>query len=142
MRLTAQDMQTIRDTLRTWGVLSMASAALGCRLGDLKAAIARDPDLQAEVNEALEEHNEALYAKAVQRGAMGGSDALLGRLLEAKMPKLFDPKARNAEAAARGKPTGLRLRTFEADENGDVVDATPKEPTPPAEPLRIGWVPI
>ena len=142
MRLDPTSMQIVRDTLRTWGVLSMAADALGCRLGDLKAAIARDPDLQAEVDEALEAHADALYAKAVQRGAMGGSDAMLGRLLEARRPKEFDPKARNAEAAARGKPTGLRLRTFEADENGEVVDATPKEPTPPAEPLRIGWVPI
>lgn len=142
MKLSPTEIQIVRDTLRTWGVLSMAADAIGRRLGDLKAAIARDPDLQAEVDEALETHRDALYAKAVQRGAMGNSDAMLGRLLEAQLPKMFDPKARNAEAAARGKPTGLRLRTFEADESGEVVDATPKEPAPPAEPLRIGWVPI
>lgn len=143
MRLTPTDMQIVRDTVRQWGVLSMAAAALGCRTGDLKAAIARDPDLEAEVAEALEDHKEALYAKAVQRGAFGSSDAILGRLLEAQMPKMFDQKARNADAAAKGKPTGLRLRTFE-ETNGEVVDVTakPQEPKDPPEPLRIGFVPI
>ena len=145
MRLTPQDVQVVRETVRTWGVLSMAADALGCRARDLKAAIARDPDLQAEVDEAMEEHKEALYDTAVKRGVNGGSDAMLGKLLEARLPEQFDSKTRNQALTAKGKPTGVTLRRFEETADGSVVDAEVKcesaaPAAKPAEPLRLGFI--
>lgn len=139
-------MQILREQVAHWGTLTAAANAMGWLPRDLKAAVARDADLAAEVEEALEEHKDALYMRAVQRGAHGQSDALLVKLLEAKLPEQFDPKARNTIATAKNKPTGVTLRRFEETADGkvvDVEDATivePAKPAPPAQPLRIGFV--
>lgn len=138
---TPEAIRLVADAVRQWGVLSVAARAIGMEPGVIKALMRRDPDLRAEIETALDEHKDMLYAEAVQRGTAGKSDALLSRLLEAQMPSQFDPKARNAAVAARGKPTGVRLRQFEATDDGQVQDVTPKGEKPaPDEPLKLGYV--
>ena len=136
MILNATTLHILRDQLRVWGVMTAPALALGVRVSDLEAEISRDPELKAEVDECLSNHADSLYMMAMTR-AQQGSDTMLVKLLEARRAKEFDAKARNADTAARGKPTGLLVRSFD-----DVTDVEEKKPTPPAEPLAIGYEPF
>ncbi len=140
---TPEAKRLLVDAVRQWGRLSLAARAIAVEPAMVAAMLRRDPDLNAEIQAAIEEHKDLLYGETVQRATRGKSDALLGKLLEAQMPALFDPKARNAHIAARGKPTGVRLRQFSAAEDGTVEDVTDKEtpPASPAEPLALPWAP-
>jgi hypothetical protein len=132
MTLEPWQIQILRETLKNYGALNMAANSIGMTSRDLRATIARNPDLKAEVDDAMEDHREALYATAVERATNGRSDPLLGKLLEAQMPTLFDPKARNASLSASNKPTGVTLRRFEEAEDGSVVDVEAKPPEEPS----------
>jgi hypothetical protein len=123
MTLEPWQIQILRETLKNYGALNMAANSIGMTSRDLRATIARNPDLKAEVDDAMEDHREALYATAVERATNGRSDPL---------PTLFDPKARNASLSASNKPTGVTLRRFEEAEDGSVVDVEAKPPEEPS----------
>jgi hypothetical protein len=109
---TEQQMQAIRSALRDFGSLARAAAMAGVSLTRLKACVSTNQDLSEEVADALEEHASRLYETALKRATEGGSDMLLKTLLEAKGPVEFN---RNHKPVDTGRPTALRLRTFNAD---------------------------
>ena len=142
MILNATTLHILRDQLRVWGVMTAPALALGVRVSDLEAEISRDPELKAEVDECLSNHADSLYMMAMTR-AQQGRDTMLVKLLEARVPQQFDAKRRNAEIEKKGRPPGLRVRSFEdADDVTDVTDVEEKKPSPPAEPLQIGFEPF
>ena len=109
---TEQQMQAIRGALRDFGSLARAAAMAGVSLTRLRATISANQDFGTEVADALEEHAARLYEVALERATTGGSDMLLKTLLEAKGPVEFN---KNHKPVDTGRPTALRLRTFEAD---------------------------
>jgi hypothetical protein len=131
---TEPQMQAIRSALRDFGSLARAAAMAGVSLTRLKACVSTNQDLAEEVADALEEHSARLYECALERATDGKSDMLLKTLLEAKGPVEFN---RNHKPVDTGRPTALRLRTFDADgaENpaADDVEIKPR----PTQTLAI-----
>jgi hypothetical protein len=131
---TEAQMQAIRTALRDFGSLARAAAMAGVSLTRLKACVGTNQDLAEEVSDALEEHSARLYETALKRATEGRSDMLLKTLLEAKGPVEFN---RNHKPADTGRPTALRLRTFDAD-GAETPAAEDVEIKPrPTQPLAI-----
>jgi hypothetical protein len=124
LRYTPEQMQAIRRALHEYGNLARAAHAAGVSLTRLRASISRNEDFAAEVSDAMETHAANLYAVALERATEGKSDMLLAKLLEAKVEGFAKETRVKPDT---GRPTALRLRTFDADgaEN------------PPAEDVEI-----
>ena len=129
--LSPEQYAVLRSVLREKGNLAMAAEMMGLSLTRLRAMATKDEDLKIEIEDALEYHGALIYSTALERATAGKSDVLLGKILEAKVTG-FSKESREP-ASQRNKPTGLRLRTFDADgeENG-VEDVAPK-----TQPLQL-----
>ena len=119
--LSPEQYALLRSVLREKGNLAMAAEMMGLSLTRLRAMATKDEDLKIEIEDALEYHGALIYSTALERATAGKSDVLLGKILEAKVNGF------SKESRERNKPTGLRLRTFDAEgeENG-VEDVAPK----------------
>ena len=134
--LSPEQYALLRSTLREKGSLPMAAEMMGISLTRLRAMATKDEDLKIEIEDALEFHGALIYDTALQRATAGKSDVLLGKILEAKVNG-FSKESREP-LSQRNKPTGLRLRTFDADgEESGVQDVAPK-PKPLQLELRPG----
>jgi hypothetical protein len=103
----------------------------GVSLSRLRASISRSEELALEVEDALAEHAAMIYEEALRRAVEGGSDALLGKLLEAKVEGFAKETRVKVD---HNRVTSLRLRTFDADgaENPPAEDVEIKpRPTQP-----------
>jgi hypothetical protein len=125
IHLSTEQYAILRSTLREKGSLPMAAHLMGLSLTRLRAMAAKDEDLKIEIEDALEFHGALIYDCALERATNGKSDAMLGKILEAKVTG-FSKESREP-LSQRNKPTGLRLRTFDADgEESGVQDVAPK----------------
>jgi len=131
-RLSEEQRLLLRNTLREQGSLPLAAHVIGVSLTRLKAMAAKDEGLKTDVEDALELHAAGLYQVALTRATEGKSDALLAKLLEARVAG-FAKESRET-LSQRNRPTGLRLRTFTEDgeDTGVAQDIEPKAPNPPA----------
>jgi hypothetical protein len=116
LRFTPEQMQAIRSALKGYGSLARAAAMAGVSLSRLRASISRNEDLAAEVDDLLAEHAARIYEEAMRR-ALGseerpGSDMLLAKLLEAKVEGFAKETRVKPDT---GRPTSLRLRTFDSE---------------------------
>lgn len=131
--LTPEQYAVMRSTLREKGSMAMAAHMMGISLSRLKAMATKDEDLKIEIDDALEYHGALIYDVALERATHGKSDMMLGKILEAKVTG-FSKESREP-LSQRNKPTGLRLRTFNAEgEEDGVQDVKPK-------PLELGMTP-
>ncbi len=112
LRFTPEQLQAIRSALKGYGSLARAAAMAGVSLTRLRGSISRSEELALEVEDALAEHAAMIYEEALRRAVEGGSDALLGKLLEAKVEGFAKETRVKPDT---GRPTALRLRTFDAD---------------------------
>jgi hypothetical protein len=124
-------MQAIRSALRDYGSLARAAHAAGVSLTRLRASISRNEDLAAEADDLLAEHAARIYEEALRR-ALGseerpGSDMLLAKLLEAKVEGFAKETRVKPDT---GRPTALRLRTFDADGAENKPDDVEIKPRP------------
>lgn len=131
MRISDQQRRALVEAVVSHGDLAYAAHVAGMTPSAAKALLLRDEDLAREVDDAQDVHRGLIYATALQRAVTGGSDPLLAKLLEARV----DGFSRESRTPANrpGKPSGLRLRTFEQTANGDVVDV--KHTDIPVEPV-------
>jgi hypothetical protein len=138
--MTPAQIEIIRRDLRDYGVFSLAARNAGVTIGEIKALMARDEDFNAEVSESLQAHADYIYMTALER-AVNGSDMLMSKILEAKVDG-FSRESR-VPASVKNKPTGLVLRTFDAEgkEIGVEDDTPEQEPqeAQPASPAAIEW---
>lgn len=129
--------QTLIEQIRATGQLAVAAFAIGIPVKALRQFAAQDPALGDALAEAMEQHNAMIYVEGHRRATVGGSDALMGKLLEARLPE-FDKEARKQELARNAKPAGITIKVFsEEDDVTDVVDKQQPEGAPSGEPLRI-----
>jgi hypothetical protein len=112
LRYTPEQMQAIREGLKGYGSLARAAAMAGVSLSRLRASMSRNEDFATECEDALAEHAAMLYETALRRAVEGGSDMLLGKLLEAKVEGFAKETRVKVD---NNKVTALRLRTFDAD---------------------------
>jgi hypothetical protein len=132
-RLSDEQFQTILRICRERGNIAMAAHMAGIAPSRLKALMTRDESLAMEVNDQLEIFNGAIFAHALERATVGKSDAILAKILEAKVQG-FSKETRET-TTARNKPTGLTLRTF--DEEGREVGSQAVSPSTSGAPLLL-----
>lgn len=123
-RFAPEIIRGIVAYVREFGVLNLAAQTYGVSPGDLKREMSADPDLAAEIEEAMAMHTDALYVHALQRATAGKSDTIMAKLLDARVPG-FAKDTREAEAKKHARPTAVLLRTFKA-EGDDVQDVEAK----------------
>lgn len=134
MRLSDLQLNAIRETVKLHGTLALAAEAAGLTPSRLRALVNTDQDLAEMIEDAAAAHSDMIYHTALDRAVRGKSDALLSKLLEAKVEG-FSKESR-VPASHKNRPTGLRLRTF--DESGEEVGAQDIEPKAEGPPLQIG----
>lgn len=134
MRLTDQQINAIRVTVGQYGTLALAAEAAGLTPTRLRALINTDQDLAEMVEDAMAIHSDMIYQTALERGTAGKSDALLGKLLEAKVDGFS--KETRVPANLKNRPDKLVLRTF--NEDGEDAGAQDIEPKPEGPPLQLG----
>lgn len=133
-RLSPEQYEIIRSTVRAHGALALAAANAGIGLSRLKAAMAGDEDFRVEVEDALAEHADHLLLAAQQRA--GSSDSVLIELLRATRVE-FTPEGRKQNLTQTNRPQRLVLRTFDDQgQEAGVTDVAPKQ-QPPGAPLQI-----
>jgi hypothetical protein len=136
---THEQHEQFLENLRQYGNEPMAAHASLLPLNYVRLLRQNDDSFDVQCEEALELHAGLLYANAVKKAtAEGGSDVLLGKLLEAKVPG-FSKEARVMEIKKIGMPRQLRLRTFAEGEDGTVTEVgvkseTAKTAEPKAQP--------
>lgn len=133
MNISDTQRRALIDQMMALGNLPVAALSAGLSVTAARLLIAKDEDLARELADAEELHKGLLYREAVERATNGKSDALLSKLLEAKVED-FDKDARKARAAQLAKPSSITLRNFGANEKGEVEDVAVKPITPEAQP--------
>jgi hypothetical protein len=122
---TQEQHEQFLENLRQYGNEPMAAHASLLPLNYVRLLRQNDDQFDVQCEEALELHAGLLYANAVKKAtAEDGSDLLLGRLLEAKVPG-FSKEARVMEIKKIGMPRQLRLRSF-VESDGAVTEVTEK----------------
>lgn len=142
--ISDQQRRALVDSMKQVGNLAYASAAAGLTVTQARGLLQRDEDLRRELADAEELHKGFLYHTALTRATTGGSDVLLGKLLDARVDE-FDKDAKKAKAMASAKPSSITLRGFTADANGEVQDVDSKPLSPdrsdsPGAPLQLDYV--
>lgn len=125
MKLTDGQVRIIVDSVKAHGNLALAAANVGIGVSALKRAIAADPDLQIEIDDAMELFHAAVDLMVQQRAQT--SDAMLKLVAERRGGQAYKPEA--VDPRANKRPSGLTLRQF----NEDGTEAEP------AEPLKLGF---
>lgn len=130
MKPTPEQLRTIVDTVRQYGLLALAASNAGMSPGALRRLLQTDADLAAEIDDAMDLFRDALSLEILDRAVRGKSDTMLKLAAESFNPAVFKQAA--IDPRTKNKPTGLVLRTFDAD--GEEVVAEKQQPI---VPLRI-----
>lgn len=138
--LTAAQISTVLETLRKFGLRAKAAKEAGTTASVLNRELLENEDFRIQVEDAEAEFKDNVQLVLLERATVGRrdsegnvvappSDQLLIKLAEATAPEKY--RAAPVDNKTRGKPTGLRLRSF-GDEEGD----EPASETPAAAPIK------
>lgn len=137
--LDARRIEAMLQSLAVLGDVAVACRQAGVHPATWRQAQAADAGLREDIEYAQQQHGGALYLTALWRGTDGGSDTILGKLLDAKATG-FNSEERKAQAqltreTAR-KAHVVVLRNFE-EVDGSVREVQP-DAKPDSDPPRKG----
>ena len=124
-RLTPEQIEIIRQTVQAYGTLAYAAQRAGIRHSELKALIARDEMLKEELDDAMQEHRDALLLLAQERALK--SDSVLIELLKSARPE-FTPEGRKLAMTADNRVNSIKIRMFSEDETTERTESIPLLP--------------
>jgi hypothetical protein len=117
--LNAKQVEIIVDTVREYGTFAIAAKNAGITPTRLKQVLTWDLELKEQLDDAMALYKDAIHMSVLERATVGKSDILLKMLAENQDPERYKVASVDVN---RKKPTGLKLRDFEAGSDGKVSE--------------------